>query len=469
MLVREMSAVSFAEEGAKRCEKGKSCKATCIYQNDKCLSEFEPPLQKGMGQFRDFIAKTVKSGGISEDVALAALSRLDESWTLNTAKDIANAFKKLEETYLDPEEREEKIQEVFNGVMNAYSVKRDKTYKLTPEETKAQRDGIGNNRAYIERLDKIEEKVKSGKLPPEEVNALLAPFKQERQRFDMSESQVDLAWALLPSSERTYLLDRAGSPSEAARYAPGQGTMEIPKNGWGGKLKDISPEERLTRAKMGLKTYMDEDGRDMYSGVRYPITRMEWEHTIAVKNAGQGAETGANTGWTLQTTNRTKSDGSPSSVFKEKKGKVSDAETFNLLKKQASAARDSDAAILLKATVDNPGLVPKDKASIIGEFLFSAYGVPKTFVAGAMTSGRASARRTEWMKTGMGIRLMVQTAREMQRRLESGDTEGAAKLAERIKGIPNKITNLLNKERGAAIGSAGSTEYMNQVLQGYLE
>lgn len=422
-----------------------------------------------MTQFRDRVRTAVGSGSITEEEALKSLERLDESWSAKTAKELGSAFKAMEVGYPDPKDRERAIQEVFNEVMPAYSVARDKTYKATSEEMAAQRAGMEKNRKYIEELDAIEAKIKGKNLPPQEVNDLLVPAKQQRQQTNMSEAQVDLAWALLPTSEKLYLLNRAGSPSEAARYAPGQGTMEAPANGHGGKLAEITPDERMARAKMGLKTYLDEGGRDMYSGVRYPITRMEWEHTIAVKNAGAGAETGANTGWTLQTTNRSKSDGSPSSVFKESKVKKSDAAVFNPLKQQASKTAAEDGAVLLGSALTAPGLIPKDRAAIIGEYLFSAYGVPKTFVAGEMTSGRASARRTEWMKTGQGIKLMERTAQRMQTMLEKGDTQGAAQLAEQIKRIPEQVTERLASQKSSAPGSAGSTAVMNEVLAEYMQ
>ena len=54
----------------KRCKKGKSCGATCIFYNDDCLLVFpDPGVQESLGKVRDMLRDMVQRGAIGEEGA----------------------------------------------------------------------------------------------------------------------------------------------------------------------------------------------------------------------------------------------------------------------------------------------------------------------------------------------------------------------------------------------------------------
>jgi hypothetical protein len=417
-----------------------------------------------MTQFRDRVRGAVESGSLKEEEAVKALSRLDESFTGSRAKEVASAFAEIDKRYPDPVERDKKVEEVLKTILPAFSEKRDTAAKKAVDDAELQ--GLRENKKNIDKMSAIYKKLEKGEYKDEnEFNTDLAALAKERRKNVISDEETDLAWSLLPKTERDYLL-KAGVPKETGIFEKGQSTLEGNK-GAGGQPQTLSPEQRTDRAKMLLKIYLEEGGRDMYSGRPLKLTDAELEHTIPAEKAGKWAESGPNFGWTRISINRSKAEKDPAVILTktvpalEKQRGAPDPKVFNELKARSKTASDPKSVKELFDAVTAADLKSRDRAAIEAQYLNSAYGINKTYLQGQQASGR-SPRRIEWLKDAGGSQLLQRAMPKLLAAQQSGDEAEVKRITSLLNRIPAE-TESRAKAAGATLGEV--TPIHRQVLQ----
>lgn len=448
--VRRTCRYEFAE-GAKKCSKGKACSATCIYRGDECLEGLDPQVGAALNKLVERIKGAEAS--IGKETLEKALGRLDDTFTESRAKEVANAFAAIDKAYKTPAERDKKVQAVLETILPAFSDKRDTSAKKAVDEAELQ--GLRDNKANIDKMSAIYKKLESGGYKSEkDFNKDLAELAAARRTNKMSDAETDLAWSLLPKTERDYLL-KAGVPKETGIFAKGQSTLEGNK-GAGGQPQTLTPEQRTDRAKMLLKIYLEEGGKDMYSGRRLKLTDAELEHTIPAEKAGKWAESGPNFGWTRIALNRSKAEKDPEVILTKtlpalEKKKGVDPAAFNAMKQRAKAASDPASAKELFDSVNAAGLSARDRAAITAQYLNSSYDVNKTYLQGPQPSGRGE-RRIEWMKSGPGAKLLETAMPKLLAAQQAGNQKEVDRISKILYRIPYE-TEARAQKAGVTLGA----------------
>jgi hypothetical protein len=469
-LVQQRLAVSFAE-ASKKCSKGKSCNATCIYKGDDCLSELDPNLSKAMGQFTSYVKSYIARGG-DEETALSAIGRLD-SETSAASKKIASTLDAMEKKYPDPKEREEKIAQVFDLVLPGIAKKGDTGEKQAYSEE--QINNLRNNK-NIDEYEKVYRDVESGKLKtPEEVNAALRPFAKKRRVNDISEEQVDLAMAMMPK-DLVAGLSKQGQPGEWGKWGKNQDSLDVPANGHTAKNESGSERARLI-----VRIGMQEGMKDMYTGQRVGFGDIDLEHTIPYGVARRGAETGSNFGLTTRLNNRAKGDISPEEwrqkVLKEyptENGKLTKASQEKLQKEQ-KVAEDYNRKRAEVSGGTNPGTVAAVfkgiddsneknpvKQKLKNKAMASMAGYTETYLSGYRENRAGASRRVYlYRDSAEGERVLDTAARKIDQHTQAGNTAKVEQVLDLLRSGSGRVQGILDEKYGPQRLDSQATEATN--------
>ncbi len=461
ILVREASAVSFSEPGAKKCSKGKSCSATCIYKGDECLVDLDPSVAEAMTKLVGYVKNYVSRGG-SEDIAEKAVERISTGGSSNTiAKKVSGALDALQQKYPDAKEREEKISQVFDLVLPGIAKKGDTGEKQSYDED--QINFLMKNK-NIESYEKIYRDVQSGKLKsPDEINAALRPLAQSRRVNNISDEQVDLAMAILPK-DLVSGLSKQGEPGEWGKWGARQNTLDAPKDGHTSVNK--SPSER---ARLIVKIGLEEGMRDMYTGRRIGFGDIDLEHTIPFGVAKAGAETGSNFGLTTRLNNRSKGDISPEDwrqkvlkqyptengvLTEESRKKLraqqDEAETYNRNKARVSSGTTADTVAGIFKGIDESKDSPKTKAKLKNKAMQSLAGYTETYMKG-YRANRAGARRRVYVfkDSDLGTQVLNKAAEKIDKYSKAGDQAKVDNILKSLQSAAGRINDALGEKYGA--------------------
>jgi hypothetical protein len=469
-LIQDRLAVSFAE-GAKKCSKGKSCSATCIFKGDDCITDLSPELSDAMTKFSSYVKAHIARGGSEESVE-KALGRIDPE-TSAASKKISAALAGMEKKYPDPAEREKKIGEVLDLVLPGMAKKGDTGEKQAYDEEQINHL-IGNKK--IDEYEKIYRDVQSGKLKnPEEVNAALRPLAKERRTNEISDQQVDLAMAMLPK-DLVAGLSKQGQPGEWGKWGANQSTLDVPAGGHTPTNKS-GPE----RARLIVRIGLEEGMKDMYTGQKIGFGDIDLEHTIPYGVAKTGAETGSNFGLTTRLNNRAKGDISPEDwrqkvlkQYETKDGKLTKAAQEKLQKEQVEATRYNDSkasvtggtrpdtvASVFKG-IDDSAEKPAIKQKLKNKAMQSMAGYGETYLQGFRENRPGASRRVYIYRDSIpGTKVLDTAASKIDKYTKEGKTEKVEKILETLRTGAPRINKALDDQYGAKRLDSEATDAAN--------
>lgn len=288
------ASTSGGGEGSKRCQKGKSCKATCIYKLDECLEEFPESINDSIRSVSRLLAEQVESGRITEE----------------KAEEVASTFKGLDKGQLKAFETYEKL--IDSG--KATDAEKDMVARLlvstivTPgQDRNAPRVmSFDDIEAVLKpgRLEELEKAYQSsfnteGKFDPSQKGGMGDLIRQKHLVNEISDEVALAAYGMLPSKVRS-AIDKAGA-------VKGEGVM------YAGDDKDGNPtfssDPTRARGLFLVKRWMEQGGIDPYTGKPIDIRNAEPEHMVAFAHAlakGGGGDQPRNLLWSAAAPNNQK-------------------------------------------------------------------------------------------------------------------------------------------------------------------
>lgn len=453
----------------KKCSAGKACNATCIYKGDDCISTLNPSLQEQIPRFLSYVKSYVSRGG-SEELALAALSRIDAE-SHEKIKKISSALDEIARKYPNPQEREERINQTMELVLPGMAKKGDMGERQAHDEDHI--NFIRNNK-QIDKLEKVYADIKNGKLKtPEEINAALRPIAMERRVNDISDEQVNLAMAMLPK-DLVNTLRTQGQPGEWGKWGANQSTLNVPDGGHTSKN-----ESGLERARLIVRIGMEENMRDMYDGRRIGFGDIDLEHGIPYTVGGRGAETGSNFGPATRLNNRSKGDMSPEewrrTVLRDyptdEKGSLT-AEARRLLLKRQEEVREYNAkrenikgeqtrpetVYSLFRGVDESNAKNPEKQAHKNKIMASLAGYTETYFVGTRPNRGNSVRKYLYRESNLGSSVLDLAASKIDKLAKEGRTEEINKIISILQSGPNRVNQVLETEFGKDRSSVAAAE-----------
>lgn len=331
---------------AKRCKKGKSCGASCIYVNDDCILIFpDPGVQASLRQARDFIRSLEARGALTSEQAsdvfksVAGLDvtpvlklpktkegeEADLRPTLNAkGKEVINPALKLtirdikeragnlqegmrllEKDIPDPKARQKALDE-FIGKIYTHTYGRPKRDDLDTVE------GIASpkQQKIIQEGAKIYNDFTSGKkeITPKNVQEAMSDIAGQMKKREPAEWEVKMGLGLISTNAATYL-SKAGSVDQGAVFTSGQKLTDLPKTF--APTAKATEEAQAGRREFILRTLLAQNFQDVYSGKSIHTANMDLEHFLPYSKFGTAAEVGNNYYATTMSSNRKKGDKSP--------------------------------------------------------------------------------------------------------------------------------------------------------------
>lgn len=274
-----------SEEGSKKCVKGKSCKATCIFRNDDCLEEFPPSITEALKSVSKVLSEQVESGRLTEE----------------TAEEVVSSLKGLDKTQL-------KSFEVYKKMIESGEVtapEKDMVARLmvstivTPgQDRNAPRVmAFDDIEAVLQpgRLEALEKAYQNsfspeGKFDPSRKGAMGELIQKEYLTQEISDKVATVAYGMLPSKVRS-AIDKAGA-------VKGEGVMYAGDDDKGNPT--FSSDPTRTRGVFLVRRWMEQGGLDPYTGKPIDIRNAEPEHMVAFAHAlakGGGGDQPRNLLW----------------------------------------------------------------------------------------------------------------------------------------------------------------------------
>lgn len=294
----------------KICQRGKSCGSSCIYIQKDCLLDLPEGVSRGISKIRDLLEGRVKAGTITEEEAALALDKItrgnqkeydpvglnEESWKewevgwdQARTQELESAFEDLRQKF--PDSYEEKLDKLIDFSVGAFALEREKVTPASADEIEA----LARNRAMLEKLSDLTERVRDDdSMTLDQVKAELLPFAQARRTTEISEEEVNAFVALLPTQERNYLRNAGalGTKQTGGVYGDNPASDSVPVRN--GPLNNQTHQEADNRMKLLARIFMEEGGRDGYTGLPIHITASDLEHIIPESIGGARSEQGVN-------------------------------------------------------------------------------------------------------------------------------------------------------------------------------
>lgn len=245
---------------AKNCKKGASCKLTCIEKKDTCRKQ----LPANVSKFLTGLSEKLGEGGSNLSVE---------------NPELVEALKKI-----DPE-KQAFIAEMAVLIMGRERSKADK-FAFSESELKGMQ-------SRAKELDSAYEvSFRKDGATPESLRAKggINDYLQKYRTQKVSDDDVEAMWEVLPSKYRSSLT-AAGALKKGNFWKGDSLDEEATPDPAGGNPS-------AGRAKLLLKLYMRQGGRDIYTGQPLPLMEADLEHVIPFELGGKTSEDPANWGWT---------------------------------------------------------------------------------------------------------------------------------------------------------------------------
>ena len=266
--------------GERNCTKGKPCGATCISSDDDCLLTFIPSVSKALSKSTNLIAGLGKDKSAEEveEILVGAYASLDQ-----TQKKAFTEFGRMVSAGEVTEAELEQVAELIASVaITPKQADRGAARVMSYEEIRSIHES-GN-------LQKLEEAVKNstknGAFDPDAPGGMAEYVENNIKKVEVSDKVAELAYSMLPAKARN-ALNTAGSVSGEGQVYNGQDSEGKPVFG---------SEGNKARGVMLTKRWMEQDGRDPFSGRFIDIRAGEPEHLFSWSQArdsgGKGDQPG---------------------------------------------------------------------------------------------------------------------------------------------------------------------------------
>lgn len=255
-----------------KCVKGISCGLTCINQSKDCISEFPLELQPIVQKLAERLVEQYELAGDKVD--------LERVKMLDSLKEVDSNFRKL----LEGKSEEQQVFFVEMRVL-ATGKQRDKSEKFVYSDTEA----LGLN-ARSEELISSWNKTKERGFTPEGIREPggVADYVRKHRTENISDEDVELFWSSLPDTMKKNLSNMGDAKG---KYWKGKSLED----------QEVVPSEHGNatemRGKMLLKIYLQQGGRDLYTGQRLPLAEADLEHIVPLKKGGVNSEDPMNWGF----------------------------------------------------------------------------------------------------------------------------------------------------------------------------
>jgi len=326
-----------------RCKKGKSCGAACIFYRKDCILELPETVQEPMIKVRNMLKEAVAKGHISDDDAGNLFQKHmgltdDIKWGredltapkhAKTMKDVGTRMKNHAEELDQAREvvrRESKSEEDFKKKMDDIhekmygglgAIRSEKTSSITADgvEFAQQRKAVFLKGDEV--MAQSQKEFKEGTLTAKAMNDRMAPIAESLKPDKGKYSPAEIAYAAkIMSGYETSFLGTAGSLKEGGGFFEKGGTLPTAY----GDLKKANKDQQEARVLLGVKAYLEQGGRDAYSGQRTSILHMDWEHFVPFGAIKKYAEVENNFFLTASRINGGKAESPPSYLVDAAKG-----------------------------------------------------------------------------------------------------------------------------------------------------
>ena len=346
--------------GGDKCSKGKSCGAACIYRNNECVVDLPPNIGAALQEVSRLLSGRIDSGVIEEKNA---------DLVIDAIKDDEKALKKFGDLIKSGKASEDDKEGVADFLVSVTMVpKQDRNAARTLSYD--QLEGI--NKRGLEKFEEAAAKSigKDGKFDPNLPGGMNDLIKNQFLTREVSDEAAAAAYAMLPTNVKTSL-NKAGAVAAGKAFDgyDEQGNIQF---GDGNKVRGV----------FLVKRWMEQGGKDPYTGERIDIRNAEPEHLFsfdAAKKTGVSGDQPGNLLWSAPAPNNLKKE----YTFPKFKSVVQDAlslgrEKYTKEVYQAAQARSAgtkkaktEAAGLLGEALNN--MTPKDRAEATKKLL-DTYG-----------------------------------------------------------------------------------------------
>jgi hypothetical protein len=271
---------SFAAAGQKNCKIGKSCGATCINANDDCLLELIPGISQALTKSSQRIngLGQGKSAEEVEELLIKSYAGLDA-----TQKKAFTEFGKLVQEGKVTDSELEQVAELITSVaITPKQADRGAARVMSYEEVKSIHES-----GLLQKLDEASKNsTKSGVFDPNAPGGMAEYIEKYVKAVEISDKVAELAYSMLPSKARN-ALNTAGSVSGEGQVYNGVDSKGNPVFG---------SEGNRARGIMLTKRWMEQDGKDPFTGKHIDIRAGEPEHLFSWSQAkatgGKGDQPG---------------------------------------------------------------------------------------------------------------------------------------------------------------------------------
>jgi hypothetical protein len=314
-----------------KCKRGKSCGATCIFYRKDCILQLPETVQGEIRKVRGYLLSQVRSGdltvreankrfkqyaGLDQPLARPAKrvpnaipEELKKGTKLGEIKERTQFLKEgvegMKKDFPDPRERRAKMGEMIKTAFDVLYGKKD----VAPGVSVAGMEKMAS-KEYQDKfkdLAGIYDKYKTGGYKSaEEFSKALQPFVDWYRSRDIKDSEVHFMMGLMPPQVFTYLKG-AGSSNIPGSF----GSITPRGNVIPGGAKMSAKEEARAQTFLLMKIAMQSGFRDVYTGEKLNMLKVDMEHLIPAGVAGANANIGNNWSLTNSRINRGKGENSP--------------------------------------------------------------------------------------------------------------------------------------------------------------
>jgi hypothetical protein len=285
--VRRSCVYSFAE--GKRCQKGKPCKGTCIDRGIKCLEDILPVLSQGTSKLADAL------GGRTEEEVMDLVGEAYDALDATQKKSFETFAKMREAGEITPQEELQVAKLLVSVAVAPKQADRSDARVMSYDEVQKIVDS-----GRIPKLDAAyNNSIKDGVFNPDAPGGMGDYVRENVNVVPISDRVSELAYGMLPAKARN-AINNAGSVS-------GEGQVFAGRDENGNAVYSSSGNK--ARGVMLTKKWLEQDGKDPFTGEYIDLRKAEPEHLFSwsqAKDSGGKGDIDTNLAWANPMTNNSK-------------------------------------------------------------------------------------------------------------------------------------------------------------------
>lgn len=268
--INYIESLSYDFSTAKICTEGRSCKLTCISRSNECLEQFDEAMRP--------IVKAL-SGKLSEQYGASEGADENRKAMLDVLKSPGPAFTKL----LEGKNEEEQVFWAEMLVLTS-GKERDKSEKFQYSDKEA----VGLNERAPALNAAWKATMEAGFTPDGlRVSGGVGDYVKANRPVEVSDEDLEMFWAATSPGLRGNL-SKMGDAKGKYWMGDTLDTTAVPTD---------HGNATEARGKMLMKIYLQQGGRDLYTGQRLPLAESDLEHIIPLSRGLANSEDPMNWGF----------------------------------------------------------------------------------------------------------------------------------------------------------------------------